>query len=55
MQRIIFNDRIDAALIALFLGVVVSILAFGIRTCRAALKVDHPTVSEIPPAMVPAE
>ncbi len=54
MQRIIFNDRIDAALIALFLGVVVSILAFGIRTCRAALKVDHPTVSEIPPAMVPA-
>jgi len=55
MQRIIFNDRIDAALIALFLGVVVSILAFGIRTCRAALKVDHPTVSEILPAMVPAE
>jgi carbon starvation protein len=55
MQRIIFNDRIDAALIALFLGVVVSILAFGIRTCRAALRVDHPTVSEIPPAMVPAE
>ncbi len=55
MQRIIFNDRIDAALIALFLGVVVSILAFGIRSCRAALKVDHPTVTEVPPAMVPAE
>ncbi len=55
MQRIIFNDRIDAALIALFLGVVVSILVFGIRTCLAALKADHPTVSEVPPHLVPAE
>ncbi len=55
MQRIIFNDRIDAALIALFLGVVVSILAFGIRSCRAALKVDRPTVTEVPPMLVPAE
>ncbi len=55
MQRIIFNDRIDAALIALFLGVVVSILAFGIRSCRAALKVDRPTVTEVPAMLVPAE
>ncbi|MEG8020682.1 carbon starvation CstA family protein [Sphingomonas aerolata] len=55
MQRIIFNDRIDAALIALFLGVVVSILAFGIRSRRAALKVDRPTVTEVPPMLVPAE
>ncbi|MES3094834.1 carbon starvation CstA family protein [Sphingomonas aerolata] len=55
MQRIIFNDRIDAALIALFLGVVVSILAFGIRSCRAALKVDRPTVTEVPSMLVPAE
>ncbi len=55
MQRIVFNDRIDAALIALFLGVVVSILVFGIRTCLAALKVDRPTVSEVPPHLVPAE
>ncbi|TXC71752.1 carbon starvation protein A [Sphingomonas ginsenosidivorax] len=55
MHRIVFNDRIDAALIALFLGVVVSILGFGIRTCLAALKTDRPTVSEVPPQLVPAE
>ncbi len=55
MQRIVFNDRIDAALIALFLGVVVSILVFGIRTCLAALKVDRPTVTEVPPQLVAAE
>ncbi|WP_380785241.1 carbon starvation CstA family protein [Sphingomonas sp. R86521] len=55
MHRIVFNDRIDAALIALFLAVVVSILGFGIRTCLVALRTDRPTVSEVPPQLVAAE
>ena len=50
MQRIVMNDRIDAALCALFLGVVVSIVAYGVRTCLAARRIDTPSVSEIPAA-----
>ncbi len=55
MQRIIFNDRIDAALVGLFLAVVLSILFFTIRTCLAARRVAAPTAHEIPAQMVPAE
>jgi carbon starvation protein len=60
MQRIIFNDRVDAALCALFLAVVVSILFFAIRTCIAARASARPTANEIPAHdvsghMVPAE
>jgi carbon starvation protein len=54
MSRIVMNDRIDAGLCAIFLGVVVAILFYGIRTCIAARQVDRPTVHEIP-ALVPAE
>ncbi|HEX7853077.1 MAG TPA: carbon starvation CstA family protein [Sphingobium sp.] len=55
MQRIIFNDRIDAALCGLFLAVVISILFFTIRTCLAALHSDRPLAVEIPAAMAAAE
>jgi carbon starvation protein len=55
MQRIIFNDRIDAALCALFLAVVLSLLVFTIRTCLAARRVPTPTVHEVTPDMVAAE
>lgn len=55
MQRIIFNDRIDAALVALFLGVVLALLAFTIRACLAARREDAPTAREIPAPLVPAE
>ncbi|ATI54578.1 carbon starvation CstA family protein [Sphingomonas melonis] len=48
MQRIVMNDRIDAALCALFLAVVVSIVAYGVRTCLAARRIDAPSVSELP-------
>ena len=41
-------DRIDAALCALFLAVVVSIVAYGVRTCLAARRIDAPSVSELP-------
>ena len=53
MQSIVMNDWIDAGLCALFLAVVLSIVAYGIRSCIAARRVDRPTVSELP--MVAAE
>jgi carbon starvation protein len=55
MQAIIFNDRVDAALVALFLLVVLALLGFTIRTCLAARRVAAPTAREIPAQLVPAE
>jgi carbon starvation protein len=55
MERIIFNDRIDAGLCAFFLFVVVSILFFSIRTSLAARRNPNPTAREIPAIAVPAE
>ncbi|MFC0202890.1 carbon starvation CstA family protein [Novosphingobium soli] len=50
MERVIFNDRVDAALVALFLAVVVALLVFAIRTCIAARRSAAPTAHEIPSA-----
>ncbi|MCP3733637.1 carbon starvation protein A [Sphingomonas sp. RP10(2022)] len=55
MGRVVMNDRIDAALCALFLAVVVSIIGYGIRTCVIARRLDHPSASEIPALAVAAE
>ncbi|MFB0873124.1 MULTISPECIES: carbon starvation CstA family protein [unclassified Sphingobium] len=55
MQRILFNDRIDAALVTLFLAVVLSLLFFTVRTCVAARRSAQPMAREIPAEMVPAE
>ncbi|MBA4758968.1 carbon starvation CstA family protein [Sphingosinicella sp.] len=55
MDRIIFNDRIDAALCALFLAVVLSLLFFAVKTCIAARRSSEPTAREIPASAVPAE
>ena len=55
MQAIVFNDRVDAILVGVFLIVVLALLAFTIRTCLAARRADMPTAHEIPPQMVPAE
>jgi carbon starvation protein len=51
MRRIVFNDRIDAALCALFLGVVAAILVYTVRTCLAARRIPRASVTEIPPAL----
>ncbi len=51
MGRIVFNDRIDAALCALFLVVVAAILFYTVRTCLAARRIASQSVSEIPPAL----
>lgn len=55
MGRIVFNDRIDAGLCAIFLGVVLAILVYAVRTCLIARAIDRPSVTEIPPEMVAAE
>jgi carbon starvation protein len=55
MERILFNDRIDAALVAIFLVVVLSILFFTIRTCLAAHNSSAPTAHEIPTQLAAAE
>ncbi len=54
MARIVMNDRIDAGLCALFLGVVAAILFYTVRSCIAARAVDHPTATEIPAAAMAA-
>lgn len=55
MGRVVMNDRIDAALCALFLAVVVSIIGYGIRTCLIARRLDAPSTSEVPAHAVAAE
>ena len=55
MQRIIFNDRVDAALVGLFLAVVLAILFFTIRSCIAARRNADPTACEIPASLAPAQ
>lgn len=55
MGRIVFNDRIDAGLCVIFLGVVLAILVYAVRTCLIARKIDRPSVTEIPPELVAAE
>ncbi|HEX7820556.1 MAG TPA: carbon starvation CstA family protein [Sphingobium sp.] len=55
MERIIFNDRIDAALCGLFLAVVIAILFFTIRTCVLARRSDRPTAQEIPARLAAAQ
>ncbi|SEJ57059.1 carbon starvation protein [Sphingomonas sp. OV641] len=51
MGRIVFNDRIDAGLCALFLAVVAAILVYTVRTCLAARRLARPSATEIPPAL----
>lgn len=46
MQQIIFNDYVDAALAALFMAVVLSVLFFGLRACLRALREEHPSSTE---------
>jgi carbon starvation protein len=48
MERVIFNDRLDAGLAFLFMAVVISVLVLGIRTIINARKGGRPTVQEAP-------
>jgi carbon starvation protein len=55
MQRIIFNDYIDAALAGLFIAVVFSIAVYGVLTVLRARREQKPTVRETPYEPMPAE
>ncbi|KND57547.1 Carbon starvation protein A [Candidatus Paraburkholderia schumanniana] len=48
MQRIIFNDYVDAALSGLFIFVVMSIAVYGVLTVMRARREAKPTVRETP-------
>jgi len=48
MQRIVFNNYLDAALTALFMLLVVAAVAFGVRTMLAARRASRPTANEEP-------
>ena len=46
MQRVVFNDYLDAGLCVFFMFVVVSIAGFGIRACLVARRSHQPTARE---------
>ena len=46
MQQIVFNDYLDAGLCVLFMLVVLSILAYGIRACLQARRSHFPSTVE---------
>ncbi|SAL75892.1 carbon starvation protein CstA [Caballeronia peredens] len=54
MQRIIFNDYVDAALAGLFIFVVVSIAVYGVLSVLRARREAKPTVRETPFEAMPA-
>ena len=55
MQQIIFNDRFDAALCAMFVLVVASLVVFSVRSCIVAYRSRGWTAAELPGNLVPAE
>ena len=54
MERIVFNDYVDAALAGLFMLVVLSVLVFGVRTVLAARRSGAPSGQESPFVAMPA-
>ncbi|SAK69022.1 carbon starvation protein CstA [Caballeronia fortuita] len=54
MQRIIFNDYVDAALAGLFIFVVLSIAVYGVLAVLRARRVAKPTVRETPFEAMPS-
>ena len=48
MARIVFNDRLDAALCALFVGVVLSVLFYSVKAVLHARSLNRPSTSETP-------
>ncbi|VVD63304.1 carbon starvation CstA family protein [Pandoraea terrigena] len=54
MQRIVFNDYVDATLSGVFMFVVVSVAIFGVRTILVARQANKPTAREAPFEPMPA-
>jgi carbon starvation protein len=53
MSRIVFNNRLDAVLCALFMFVVISVLVYSIKSVLQARAARKPTVNETPYAALP--
>ncbi|WP_374587066.1 carbon starvation CstA family protein [Ideonella dechloratans] len=53
MARIVFNDRLDAALCALFMFVVVSVAVYAVKAIAQARASQRPTVQETPFVALP--
>ena len=47
MARIVFNDRVDAAVCAFFVVLVLAIVVYGVAVARRALASERPTAQEI--------
>jgi carbon starvation protein len=54
MERIVFNDYVDATLAGFFMFVVLTILVFGVRTILAARASGSPSAHETPFVAAPA-
>ncbi|WP_208280830.1 carbon starvation CstA family protein [Massilia oculi] len=54
MERIIFNDYVNASLAGFFIFVVLAVLFYGVRTVMAARASNAPTVKESPYVAMPA-
>ncbi len=50
MERVIFNNQLDAAVCGLFVLLVIAMCVFAIRICLTALGQATPSAHEIPPA-----
>jgi carbon starvation protein CstA len=55
MQQVVFNDYVNASLAALFMLVLLSMLAFGTRTVIQARARREPSAREAPFELLPAE
>lgn len=55
MNKIVWNDRVDAALCAVFIAVVLSMIWFGAAACLKAWRADGWTAKEFNPDTVAAE
>jgi carbon starvation protein len=49
MQRVAFNNNLDAAVCAFFVLLVVAMCIFAGKICLQALRQANPTAREIPP------
>ena len=49
MQRVAFNNYLDAVVCAFFVLLVVAMCVFAVKICLQALKQANPTAQEIPP------
>ena len=54
MSRIVFNDRLNAALCALFMFVVLSVLVYSVKTVLKARAERKPSSQELPFQTLPA-